>query len=149
MSHTSEVSNILFADIPALQATIAELNSIGIKCSLEKGGTPRAYYSNQEGMGPADYVIRLQEAPYDIGLYKVAGKNAYAARTDLFMGHVSKILGVKAGKPGETPQQLALGKLYQTYAIQAATRKAVAQGNTVQRVHNADGSVRLIIGGFK
>lgn len=148
MSHTSEVSNILFADIPSLQATINELNSKGIRCTLEKGGTPRAYYSQQEGMGPAEYTIRLADSPYDIGLYKVSGKQGYAARTDLFGGHVAKLLGVSASKANETREQLAMGKLFQTYAIQAATRKAIAQGNTVQRIQNADGSVRLVIGGF-
>ena len=70
------------------------------------------------------------------------------ARTDLFMGHVARVLGATAGQ-NETAGQAALGKLYQTYAIHAATRKAVQQGMTVRRVNNNDGSVRLVVSGIK
>lgn len=115
---------------------------------MSKGGTPRAYYANQQGMGAADYVIRLADAPYDVGIYKHPTKNGYVARTDLFMGHVARVLGSPATS-GEKAEQAALGKLYQTYGIHAATRKAVSQGMTVKRVNNQDGSVRLVVGGFK
>lgn len=57
MSHTSEVSNIVFADIPALRAAVNELASRGIKCALVQNATPRAYFANQQGMGAADYVL--------------------------------------------------------------------------------------------
>lgn len=147
MSHTTEIADIVFTDIAALQAAVNELNTKGVKCSLVKGGTPRAYYSNQAGMGAADYVLKLDGAKYDIGFYQSAEKKGLVARTDLFSGSVANVLGVRAtGK--ETPAQAALGKLYQTYAIHAATRKAVQQGMTVSRVNNADGSVRLVVGGI-
>ena len=148
MSHTSEVSDILFTDIAALTAAVNELSRSGLNISLTKGGTPRAYYQTQEGMGPASYVVKLEDAPYDVGIYKHPSKNGYVARTDLFMGHVARILGGKVSA-GEKTEQAALGKLYQTYGIHAATRKAVSQGMTVQRVNNKDGSVRLVVGGFK
>jgi len=147
MSHTSEISDIVFTDIAALTAAVNELAGRGIKCSLVKGGTPRAFYPNQQGLGPADYVLQLEGSPYDIGFYHDAKKKGMVARTDLFAGRVAAVLGAQAtGK--ESPGQASLGKLYQTYAIHAATRKAVQQGMTVKRVSNADGSVRLVVGGI-
>ena len=148
MSHTSEVSNIVFADIPALRAAVNELASRGIKCALVQNATPRAYFANQQGMGAADYVLQLHDAPYDVGFYKNDKNTGYVARTDLFAGHVGRILGA-AKQKGESDQQAALGKLNQTYAVHAAMRKAVAQGMSVTRVNNADGSVRLVVGGIK
>lgn len=148
MSHTSEISNIVFQDVAALTAAVNELSGKGIKCALVKDATPRAYYSNQQGMGKASYVLQLHDAPYDVGFYPTATGKGYVARTDLFAGHVARVLGATAA-PGETAQQAALGKLNQAYAIHAATRKAVQQGMSVQRVNNADGSVRLVVGGYK
>lgn len=148
MSHTTEIGDIVFADIQALQSAVNELAAKGVKCSLVKDATPRAYYQNQSGMGKADYVLKLDDCPYDIGFYMDAKKKGLAARTDLFAGHVARVLGAQA-KAGENPQMAAMGRLNQTYAIHAATRKAVAQGMSVKRVNNADGSVRLVIGGIK
>ena len=147
MSHTTSIENIVFSDIAALTAAVTELNTKGVRCSLVKGGTPRAYYANQAGMGAADYVLKLEDCQYDIGFYQNAAKKGLEARTDLFANHVQRVLGVQAQK-GESAQMAALGKLNQTYAIHAATRKAIQQGRTVRRVNNNDGSVRLVIGGF-
>ena len=145
MSHTTEIADIIFTDITALTAAVNELAGKGIKCALVKGGTPRAFYQNQQGLGPADYVLQLQDCPYDIGFYQDAAKKGMVARTDLFNGRVASVLGSPVtGK--ENPAQAAMGKLYQTYAIHAATRKAVQQGMSVKRVNNADGSVRLVVG---
>lgn len=99
-------------------------------------------------MGMADYVLRLENCRYDVGFYQDAKKKGLVARTDLFAGDVARILGATP-KGKESASQAALGKLYQTYAIHAATRKAVQQGLSVKRLNNTDGSVRLVIGGYK
>lgn len=148
MSHTTEIGDIVFSDIQALTAAVNEMAGKGVKCSLIKGGTPRAFYQNQQGMGAAEYVLRLEDCPYDIGFYRDNAKKGLVARTDLFAGHVSRVLGVQANS-NESAAQAALGKLNQTYAIHAATRKAVQQGMTVKRVNNADGSVRLVVGNIR
>lgn len=148
MSHTTEIADIVFTDTAALIAAVNELATRGVRCSLVKDATPRAYYSNQQGLGPAAYVLKLEDAPYDVGFYQDAKKKGLVARTDLFAGRVAGVLG--AGATGkESAAQAALGKLYQTYAIHAATRKAVQQGLTVKRLNNADGSVKLVVGGYK
>lgn len=125
-----------------------ELNAKGVKCTLVKDGTPRAYYQNQQGLGKADYVLQLKDAPYDIGFYHDREKKGMVARTDLFMGHVSRVIGSKAAA-GESQAQAAMGRLYQTYAIHAATRKAVQQGMSVSRINGPDGAVRLVIGNIR
>lgn len=148
MSHTTTIDSIIFTDIAALQAAVVELNAKGVKCSLEKNATARAFYPNQEGMtGVHPYVLKLHDCPYDVAFSQDAKKKGMVARTDLFAGRVAGVLGSQiTGK--ENPAQAAMGKLYQTYAIHAATRKAVQQGRTVSRVNAPDGSVRLVIGGF-
>lgn len=148
MSHTTEVSNIVFTDITALQAAVNELCQKGIKCSLVKDAIPRAYYANQQGMEKAAYVLKLDDSAYDVGFYWDKEKKGYVARTDLFLGRVACVIGAKAGA-GESQEQAAMGRLYQTYAIHAATRKAVSQGMSVKRINNDDGSVRLVVNGYK
>jgi hypothetical protein len=147
VSHTTAIDNIVFQDIAALTAAVNELAAQGIKCSLEKDAVPRAYYQNQVGMEKAPYVLRLHDAPFDIGFYYDKDKGGHVARTDLHAGHVSRQLGVQA-QGSETAMQAALGKLNQTYAIHATTRAAVAKGMQVRRVNGNDGSVRLVVTGM-
>lgn len=142
MSHTTEITGIVFSDMQALEAAVVQLKAQGISCLLEKGVTPRAYYTNQDGMGKADYVLRLFDCAYDVGFYPRDG-GGYVARTDLFNQQVSKILGVPVGKGG--PEMAALGKLNQAYAVEAATRQAIRQGHTVRRSARDDGSIQLIV----
>jgi hypothetical protein len=42
-----------------------------------------------------------------------------------------------------------MGKLFQTYAVTAAKRKAVQQGYNVREQKRADGSIQLILTGGK
>lgn len=144
MSHTTAIENIVFNDIAALKLAVKELQSQGVKCSLKEKTTPRAYYANQSGMGHADYVLELQGAPYDVGFYYDKERKGYVAKTDLFAGHVAGVLGA-ACAPNESREQAALGKLYQTYAIHAATRQAAKQGYSVRRSVKPDGTVQLIM----
>lgn len=145
MSHTTEIKNVVFSDVEALRLAVADLNKAGVKCTLAENSTARGYFSNQTGMdGVWDYVLKMDNCPYDIAFCKREGANEYVARTDLYGGSVASVLGVRA-KDSEDPNQAALGKLYQAYAINAATRQAIRQGYTVRRVAKPDGSVQLIV----
>lgn len=141
MSHTSEIKSVVFTDIDALQAAVAELNKSGVRCSLLKDATPRAFYENQQGMEKAPYVLRLSDAKYDVGFYQ-NDTGGYVARTDLWGGSVASVLGVKA-QNGEPAAQAALGKLYQSYAVNAAVRQAARQGYRVMRSTRPDGTIQL------
>lgn len=146
MSHTTEIKGIKIVDIAALTAAVSELRAKGIGISLLKDAVPRAYYDQQQGMGKADYVIKLDNAKYDVGLYRQED-GTYEARTDFWGGHVEHVLGAKASKP-ENAVQAKLGKLYQAYGIAAATNQARAKGLNVRRVDGANGEAKLVLTGF-
>lgn len=142
MSHTTAIKSVLFVDQQALRAAIDELKNRGVNCELLENATPRAYYSDQEGMGLARFVIKLNDAKYDVGLYDSKEGKGMEARTDLYGGSVAKVLGVNPAK-GESKEQAALGKLYSTYATHATMAEAARNGYAVQRIDNPDGSVQL------
>lgn len=142
MSHTSTIDAIVFTDMGALQAAINELKATGVDCELLENIKPRAYYDNQQGMGVAPYVVKLNKAQYDIGLYK-NDDGGYEARTDFYGGSVEKELGVTDASV--TGEQKKMGKLYQMYGTHAATRKAIQQGYGVTRSTKADGTIQLRI----
>ena len=145
MSHTATVKSIKIQSITALRAAVQELAASGIRCSLIENAKPRAYYANQEGMGMADFVIKLDDCPYDVGLYKTKD-GSYEARTDWFMGRVQNVLGAPA-RSADTADQAKLGKLFQTYGIHAATEAAKKKGLMVRRTTKADGTVALELTG--
>lgn len=142
MSHTSIINSVVFSDVAALRSAIKELASLGVKCELLENAIPRAYYIKQAGMGIAPLVVKLTDGPYDVGLYQRQGTSEYEARADFYAGYVEKVLGVSC-PVGGNKDQAKMGKLYQMYAVHAATRKAIQEGHQVSRVNQADGSVQL------
>lgn len=145
MSHTATVKSIAIQSITALRAAITELAQTGVQCSLLENATPRAYYPNQSGMGKADFVVKLDACPYDIGLYKTA-EGTYEARTDFFAGHIEKVLGAKATTPGNA-DQARMGKLFQMYGVHAAMEAARKKGHMVRRINREDGRIALEVTG--
>lgn len=145
MSHTTEIDAIKITDVVALRSAIAELKSHGVKCDLLENAVPRAYYNNQEGLGKADFVLKLNDSRYDVGLYNDDGKG-YVARCDFWNREVENLLGARA-EEGEDAGMAKLGKLYQTYGIHAATNAAVQQGYAVQRINQDGGAVQLVVTG--
>lgn len=145
MSHTTKLESVTISSIPALRAALAELAKNGVRCSLKENATPRAYYSNQAGMGKAPYVIELADAKYDIGLYP-DGKGGYTAATDFWGGSVQQQLGVQACS-ATGAEQAKMGKLFQSYAIHATMEEARKKGYTTRRVKGKDGSEQIVITG--
>lgn len=145
MSHTATVKSIKIQSLTALRAAVAELSASGIRISLAENTTPRGYFSNQAGMGQAPLVIRLADAPYDIGLYESEG-GGYEARTDFYAGHIEKVLGGRATSDA-TRDQARMGKLFQMYGVHAATEAARKKGHMVRRITKSDGKIALEISG--
>jgi len=146
MSHTSKISTVEIRDIHALRAACDELRTRqGVNLRLEENVVPRAYFPDQADMTEAaDYVVRLPDISYDVGLYRNAEGTGYEARADLFMDEVQSQLG--CGRvDGATHEQRALGKLFNLYSVHAAMRAAVAQGLPVQRIDKEDGEVQLVV----
>ena len=158
MSHTSTINRIVIKDLVALRAAVAELKRSGMDISMEDGGTPRAYYTNQEGMGAADHVIRIPGATYDVGVYR-SQNGTYELRTDFYNGSVSNVLGatreatekaVKDAKAtGAEAEQIRsqgqLGKLYLAYSVNAVEQACAREGKTTQRHTNSDGTVQIMV----
>lgn len=146
MSHTTSIKAVKIQDIDALRAAIAEMNQSGMRLALETGGKPRAYSVNQAGMGEADYVIRVPEATYDIGLYKQED-GSFEARTDFWGGSIERALGGKATN-AERREQAKLGKLFQMYGVHVAMIQARRKGLSVRRMTNAEtGKITLELTG--
>ncbi len=144
ISHTSTIRSIKIQSITALRTAVTELAATGVKCTLLENATPRGYSPNQVGMGPADFVIKLADSTYDIGLYKT--EHGYEARTDWFMGSVEKVLGAPPTCP-EASEQAKLGKLFQMYGVAAATEQARRKGLSVRRFNKEDGTICLALTG--
>lgn len=144
MSHTTRIKAIIISDIDALEAAVRELNEQGIRCTLKQNATPRAYSQGQSGMGKAPYVIELADASYDIGLYLREDGIGYEARTDFWNGSVEGQLG-NTPIEGDDKTAAKLGKLYQTYGVEATAMVAERQGRSVTRERLEDGTVQLRI----
>lgn len=142
MSHTTKIDSVQITDVAAIVLAVRDLNAAGVVCSLVENETPRAYYSRQAGMGKANYVLRLAQCDYDVGLYKT--DSGYEARTDLYMDKVAKVLGAKA-KDGERAEQAAIGKFLQAYAVNATIRQAATKGYKVSKTVKSDGTVQLTL----
>ena len=144
MSHTSQITSVIITDEIALKSAIQELKENGVKCDLLENAVPRSYYgSRQEGMNQAArYVVYLPTSKYDVGLYPSDKGKGFTARTDFYSGQVESVLGAAVGE-GDDYEQARLGKLYQMYAVHAATRRAVQQGYRVSRLTKSDGTIQL------
>lgn len=147
MSHTTKIAGIAIRSIPALRAAVTYLQGQGVGCSLEEKAKPRAYYSTQEGMEEADFVLTLKGSRYDVGFYKQAD-GSLEARTDFWGQDVEKVLGVPV-QPAYAGEQFRMGKLFQAYAMTAAEEQARRQGYMVTRQVQSDGRIKLQINGFQ
>lgn len=145
MSHTTAIKSIKITNVQALQGAVLALQQQGVGCALLEGGTPRAYYDNQPDMGPAAYVLKLNDAPYDVGFYHQPD-GSLEPRTDFYGGHVERLLGGKATAPQHV-EQARLGKLFMHYGVCVATEQAIRQGQNVTRNVDAQGNVQLVITG--
>lgn len=145
MSHTTAIKAVKLTSITAIRAAVATLASQGVKVSLVEGAKPRAYFPDQPGMGKADFVIVLGDAPYDIGLYKQPD-GSYEPRTDFYKGSVERVLGTTASKP-EYADQAKLGKLFQAYAVEATVEAARKKGLQTRRIVGQDGTIKVELTG--
>jgi len=89
-------------------------------------------------MGVAPYVLKLNNAEYDIGLYKK--DKTYEAHTDFYRGSVEEQLGMKGAKT----DQEKLGKLYMYYSANAVERSLAMKGISSRRKVKEDGGLQIL-----
>jgi hypothetical protein len=144
MSHTTTVSSIKLVSKTAIEGAIKDLKGLGINVDLLENAKPRAFYSNQQGMGQADMVIQLHDSKYDIGLYRQED-NSYEARADFFAGEIAKVLGTPRSSNDVPDEQANMGKFFQAYSRRAVMDQALSQGYAVTETMNSDGSLVLTL----
>ena len=145
MSHTTTIKGVPIRDIEALTEAVKELNAKGVKCSLVKDQAPRMYYANQHKK--CDYVLKLNDCPYDVGFDKNPD-GSYAPVTDLFSGHVAKLLGAKGPMPKKANDQTrhAIGKFTALYTKHATLNVAKERGFTVDSIlENKEGGYDITL----
>lgn len=125
MSHITTVQTQI-RDLDALRAALERLG-----CRLEGPGTIRGYFRE---MGHADYIIRLPNTEYTVGLVRQTD-GTYRLEADLWAGHVERVLGLR------------YGRLLQEYAVEVVTRSAARRGRQVKSERLPDGKVRITIRG--
>lgn len=189
MSHTTSIKSTPIKSIEALRRAVAELRDNGVNVQLEQNTVPRMYYADQlakhvkskQDSGQAygsklrfhqnpeecDWVIRLQDSYYDIGLIQnEAGElvpffddynhaSPYVPATQSGKGPIRKFLGAEftgnvehwSGQREAGEQQLhSVGKLLQHYSKYAVIEEAENQGYVVSHTEtDTKGNVHVHI----
>ncbi len=124
MSHFTTIQTEI-KDIEALRAACHEMGFLLVEDTAARG-----YGSNSRH---GEYVIRLK-GPYDIALNREKEGN-YGLTTDWWDGHVAREVGEE------------YGRLLQLYGVHKAIREARKRGLTFKREAQADGTIKLNLGG--
>lgn len=164
MSHTTTVKSVPIRDIAALQAAVQELHDKGINLTLERNAVPRMFYKDQlqkhlgQSSETCDYVIKIHDADYDIGLLK-QDDGSYTPVFDDWRQSIAKQVGAPfagkvehwSGAKDDTEQTLhSIGQIIQSYTKHATINAAVSSGYVVEgTVEHQDGSIELIVGGIE
>lgn len=129
MSHTTTLKTIKIDDIAALEEAVEFLKQRGLKASLIKDAKPRMYYNNQYGI--CDYVLRLDNSPYDVGFSKQKD-GSYAPVFDSWAGHLQRQIGnpstCKVPTTAEEREAAAVASLLNAYGVHAAKRQLEQEG---------------------
>ncbi|MET0465344.1 MAG: hypothetical protein ABW007_19440 [Chitinophagaceae bacterium] len=149
MSHTSEITDSAFTDEKMLEAAVSSLKAQGVAISFQKGGMPRMFYADQfqkyNNGKDADFVVKLENCPYDIGFVRKEGK--LNPIFDEWNSHIANQLGMKEvtgyNAKDKTHHIRRLNMEYQLAALKATARKKNMRVGDVKR--SADGQIRLTV----
>lgn len=180
MSNTIIVTAVAIRDIESLKLAVKELQAAGINCSLVEKAVPRLYYPEQlqksvadGGLGRStdvcDYVLKLDDSPYDVGFIKDE-HGVYRPVFDDFTLHrattkykdVQSVLGVPFNpakvnakmKPADMAMHkfveqenyaYRIGKLTRAYSKHNAHRIASKLRKRITKTEEKDGRQRIHI----
>lgn len=113
LSHTSQVQ----CKIQSINAVKKACDTMGL--TFQEGGTYRVY----GGANNAEYVIKLKNSPYDLGLVKQPD-GTYDIKCDFWGTHVAKEVGENCGL------------ILQETAAQAAIEAAQMRGVSIYRTYD-------------
>ena len=165
MSHTTEIKGVPIRNISALRLAVAALKSRGINVDLVENEIPRMYFDNQirnqiakvperaasydlnEDPERCDYVLKVHDAFYDVGLLRKKD-GSYAPIFDNYArpsrrsgsNHKDKMLSEVIGREFVNADRLTgeemiaektkheVGQFLQQYTREATVEEAVASG---------------------
>jgi hypothetical protein len=147
MSHTTTLRGVQITNPTAIQRAVADLVSQGIQIELLENATPRMYYKRQENeIGKCDYVLKIANSRYDVGLKWNAKEKQYDAIMDTWAGEVAGQIGATCPAPRDAGKQgeHAIGKFTQRYLLHAAKISAMNEGYSVIGENiGDDGAIQL------
>lgn len=151
MSHITR-TKVEFRDRGAIEATVRELQALGVPCRLEGAGRPRVH--GAERAPECEMVVRLPGS-YDLGFQRQG--DHYSAVLDSYgvtsrCGGVGRYLGAPGAGPSWHTDEAAehqIGRFTQLYAKNVAVSAAMAQGYLVEEVTtDAQGHMHITLGGM-
>lgn len=131
MSHTTTLRSVKITDIEAVRQAIdflVERSNGKLKISLIENAVPRMYYPDQ--YGKCDYVVKLGNSRYDIGLAKQAD-GTFALVYDAWQGDIRKQVGDPMNvthKEADMAAACDVASLLNAYGVFAAQRQLYEQG---------------------
>ena len=136
MSHNVVVNNIKITDLVALEQAVNELKQAGSNISIAYNCRYRGYDTRQS-IDNMPVVIKLHDAPWDIGFGKDEQGN-YNPVFDPYKGYVQKEVGYYAGELDSkscdvNSPSIHLGRLIQHYTACKIEREVAMQGHSVTR----------------
>lgn len=152
MSHTTTLKGVQIKSASAIRTTVQDLKNQGIDISLATNEVPRMYYREQEReIGKCEFVLKLGNSRYDVGLKWNEKEQQYDAFLDTWAGSIKNAIGASCAMPRDAGEQgeHAIGLFSQRYGINAAKEAASAAGYYVEREFiDEDGTVQLELGGM-
>lgn len=147
MSHTTTLKGVQIKSASAIRKAVDDLIKSGIDMKLLENTKPRMYYSSQSNeIGNCEFVLRLNQSSYDVGLKWNEKEKQYDAYLDTWAGQVSGQIGATCAMPRGTDQQgeHAIGKFTQRYGLHAAKDAARAEGyDVIGETIDDDGTIHL------
>ena len=146
MSHVTTIDTVPIKDIDAVKKAVKELKKLGVSCELLKDSRPRMYFNSHEEL--CDYVIKLNESPYDIGLRRKEDEGKFKEYELIFDGyknHICKLVGYTDKKQDEDKHLRHVGQFTKLYSKHATINQAKKQGYRVTTKQNKDGSLNLVL----
>lgn len=148
MSHTSVLKTVQINDIQALYNAVEFLKQNGVNCELLQNARPRMYYRDQHGV--CDYVLKLNNASYDVGFAK-QNDGSYVPVFDSWNGIIAREIGAdeKLCPPAknETERQARnITRLLNAYVLEASKIQLEQQGYyDFSHEVQPDGTLALIV----
>lgn len=152
MSHKAVIKDTGVTDLELLGQAVRELKNEGANIEFLLNSKPRGYTRTQ--LDVADAVIRYPGGQYDVGFYRNE-KGGYRAEADFDMGIDEMVIetGPYTSRSKRHPQdaslnqaQLAMGKLFQRYAVLHAEKVCRQQGYVdLQRIESPNGEIQVVV----